>query len=169
MHARADARSQSSAILVAFFLAFMSLTSGKAICLAADQAVKEAEAITTMELKLGNGTIKAVVADTPSSRERGLLGWQTIDDNTGMLLDFVFEGIYAIHMQGMKFPIDAVWIDSTGRVLLIYENIQPNSGLTYPSLVRSRYCLELKAGSCKRLGVSMGEKVEFGRRDRTVP
>ena len=166
MHARADVCRQSSAILVAFFLAFMSLANGKAICFAADQGTKETEAVTTMELKLGNGSIKAVVADTPSSRERGLLGWQTIDDHTGMLLDFVFEGIYAIHMQGMKFPIDAVWIDSTGRVLLLYENIQPDSGLTYPSLVRSRYCLELKAGSCKRLGVSMGETIQFGARLR---
>ncbi|MEW6532003.1 MAG: DUF192 domain-containing protein [Thermodesulfobacteriota bacterium] len=166
MHARTYVRRQSSVILMAFLLAFMSLTSGKPICLAADQGAREAEAITTMELKLGNGTIKAVVADTPSSRTRGLLGWQSIDDNTGMLLDFVFEGIYAIHMQGMKFPIDAVWIDSTGRVLLVYENIQPNSGLTYPSLVRSRYCLELKAGSVKRLGLSMGNKVQFGARLR---
>jgi uncharacterized membrane protein (UPF0127 family) len=154
---------------MALLLAFMSLASGKAVCLAEDQGPNKTEAITTMQVKLGNGTVRAVVADTPSSRTRGLLGWETIDDNTGMLLDFVFDGIYAIHMQGMKFPIDAVWIDSASRILLIYENIQPNSGLTYPSLVRSRYCLELKAGSCKRLGVSMGQKVEFGRRNRSVP
>jgi len=159
-----DVRGQSNILLVGLFLAFTALSSEKVVCSAADQGAKDAEALTTMELKLGNGTVRAVVADTPSSRTRGLLGWQSIDDNTGMLLDFVFDDIYAIHMQGMKFPIDAVWMDSAGRVLLIYENIQPDSGLTYPSLVRSRYCLELKAGSVKRLGISMGQKVEFGRR-----
>jgi len=153
-------------LLASIFVVFVTLSSGKALCFAADPGANESEGVTTMELKLGNGSIKAVVADTPSSRTRGLLGWQSIDDDTGMLLDFVFDDIYAIHMQGMKFPIDAVWIDSSGRVLLVYENIQPDSGLTYPSLIRSRYCLELKAGSVKRLGVSMGDKVQFGARLR---
>ncbi|MGO9569205.1 MAG: DUF192 domain-containing protein, partial [Desulfomonilaceae bacterium] len=102
----------------------------------------------TISITLGNQTISAVVADTDASRREGLLGWGHITEETGMLLDFAMEGQYAIHMQGMKFPIDAVWIDANGLIKLIYDDITPNSGLIYPSMFPSRYCLEIKAGFC---------------------
>lgn len=116
----------------------------------------------TIPITLGNKTIHAVVADTDDSRIKGLLGWEQISEGLGMLLDFRTEGKYAIHMQGMKFPIDAVWIDGRGEIKLIYESIVPNSGLIYPSMFPCRYCLEIKAGFCKKHGVKIGQSVQFG-------
>ncbi len=119
----------------------------------------------TIAVTLGSKTIRSVVADTEAARKQGLLGWDRIDEDTGMLLDFVFEGNYAIHMQGMKFPIDALWIDKDGLIRLIYQGIQPNSGLIYPSMYPSRYCLEIKSGSCDKYGIRMGQRVDFGAAD----
>ncbi len=116
----------------------------------------------SLSMTLGNKTILAKVAENDSSRIQGLLGWTSINDETGMLLDFIFEGNYAIHMQGMKFPIDAIWIDSKGAIRLIYDDIQPNSGQVYPSMFPCRYCLEVKAGFCKKFGVKIGQNVSFG-------
>jgi uncharacterized membrane protein (UPF0127 family) len=113
-------------------------------------------------ITLGGRTIQAVVAGTDEARRQGLLGWDSIGDDTGMLLDFGTDGKYAIHMEGMKFPIDTLWIDSSGEIKLIYEEIRPNSGLTYPSMFPCAYCLEVKAGFCKRYGVRMGQRVAFG-------
>jgi len=115
----------------------------------------------TVSLLIDHLTIRAVLADTDASRTQGLLGWDSISDDLGMLLDFVFPGNYAIHMQGMKFPIDAIWIDSDGIIQLIYEEIPPNSGRIYPSMFSCRYCLEVKAGFCKRNQIKMGQKVRF--------
>jgi uncharacterized membrane protein (UPF0127 family) len=115
----------------------------------------------TMSISINRVTIRAVVADTDPTRRQGLLGWDRITDDLGMLLDFVVPGQYAIHMQGMKFPIDAIWIDSSGNIQLIYEEIPPNSGQIYPSMFPCRYCLEVKAGFCKRNQVKMGQKVKF--------
>ena len=112
---------------------------------------------------LGGKTIQAVVADTNKSRGRGLLGWETISEEQGMLLDFLREGNYAIHMETMKFPIDALWIDDRGTIRVIYDDLMPNSGLSYPSVVPCRYCLEIQAGFCKKYGVKMGDQVQFGR------
>jgi uncharacterized membrane protein (UPF0127 family) len=120
------------------------------------------ESMRTVPITVGNRTIMAVIADTEPARIRGLLGWASIRDDTGMLLDFVTEGEYAIHMQGMKFPIDALWIDSTGAIKLVYEDIRPNSGMTYPSMFPCRYCLEINAGFCRRYGVKIGQSVRFG-------
>ena len=116
----------------------------------------------SMTITLGNKTILAKVADKDSSRIEGLLGWTSINDDTGMLLDFIVPGNYAIHMQGMKFPIDAIWIDSKGEIRLIYDDIPPNSGQVYPSMFPCRYCLEVKAGFCKKFGVKIGQNVSFG-------
>ena len=116
----------------------------------------------TIPITLGNRTIHAVVADTDESRIRGLLGWERITEGLGMLVDFETQAKYAIHMQGMKFPIDAVWIDRKGEIKLIYQSIVPNSGLIYPSMFPARYCLEIKAGFCKKYGIKTGQSVQFG-------
>ena len=116
----------------------------------------------TISVTLGNQTIRAVVAETDASRRDGLLGWSQITEEKGMLLDFAMERQYAIHMQGMKFPIDAVWIDANGLIKLIYEDIAPNSGLIYPSMFPCRYCLEIKSGFCKKYGIKIGQTVQFG-------
>ena len=115
-----------------------------------------------ISITLGNRTIHAVMADTDASRREGLLGWSQITEERGMLLDFAMEQQYAIHMQGMKFPIDAVWIDAKGLIKLVYEDIAPNSGLIYSSLFPCRYCLEIKSGFCKKYGIKIGQTVQFG-------
>lgn len=115
----------------------------------------------TVSIALNQVTIRAVLADTDPARKQGLLGWNKITDDLGMLLDFLLPGQYAIHMQGMKFPIDAIWMDSEGNIKLIYQEIQPNSGQIYPSMFPCRYCLEVKAGFCKRNQITIGQKVKF--------
>jgi hypothetical protein len=115
----------------------------------------------TVSIQLNLVTIRAVVADSDPTRIKGLLGWDKITDELGMLLDFVAPRQYAIHMQGMKFPIDAIWIDAAGNIQVVYEDIPPNSGQIYPSMFPCRYCLEVNAGFCKRNQIKMGQKVKF--------
>jgi len=116
----------------------------------------------TVPITLGTKTITATLANTDSTRIKGLLDWSQIGEDQGMLLDFIRPGVFAIHMQGMKFPIDAVWIDSDGLIKLIYGQIQPNSGIVYPSLFKVRYCLEIAPGFCKKFGIKEGQKVILG-------
>jgi uncharacterized membrane protein (UPF0127 family) len=119
------------------------------------------EKLPTVKIELGSHRIIADVAATDRSRIQGLLGRIALGDDEGMLLDFVDSGLYAIHMQGMMIPIDAVWIDSEGIIRQVYEDIRPNSGKTYPSAFRCRYCLELKSGFCRQFSVRVGQKVKF--------
>jgi uncharacterized membrane protein (UPF0127 family) len=121
-----------------------------------------AAATRTVAVSLNGTVVSAVIADTDATRTQGLLGWERIEEGKGMLLDFIIPNIYAVHMQGMRFPIDAVWIDQAGSIKLVYEDIQPNSGLIFPSLFPCRYCLEIKAGTCKKYGIKAGQTVSFG-------
>jgi len=113
-------------------------------------------------VSIGEKTVEAVLANTDSSRVQGLLGWDQITDQDGMLLDFIVAGHYAIHMRGMKFPIDAIWVDNNGIVKFIYENLQPNSEQIYFSMFPCRYCLEVKAGFCKKYSIKAGQQVRLG-------
>lgn len=113
-------------------------------------------------ITLGGKTIQADVADTDELLRKGLLGRETISENEGMLLFFPLPGEYAVHMEGMKFPIDAIWIDDQDTIKLIYESIRPDAGMVFPSMFRCKYCLEVKAGFCKKFGVKVGQKVRFG-------
>jgi hypothetical protein len=131
---------------------------------AAGKPQTKAGELPTLAVTVGQKKLTASVANNDHTRRQGLLGWTSITDDQGMLLDYGIEGKHAIHMQGMKFPIDAVWMDKGGVVTLIYPEIVPNSGLTYPSIFSSRYCLELKAGFCNRHGVKIGGRVRFGTR-----
>ncbi len=126
------------------------------------QAAETPRPLSTMPITLGSKVVTASIANEDWSRVEGLLKWNAITDDQGMLLDFVIPAEYAIHMQGMKFPIDAVWIDANGTIKLIYENIQPDSGQIYASYFPCRYCLELNAGFCKRYAIKIGQTVVFG-------
>jgi uncharacterized protein len=151
----------STAVLLALGLGVaMSAPRSEDTRQAAGSRGKEGQ-LRTVSMKVGSKDIRAVVADTMPSRQEGLLRWESISDDEGMLLDFVFPDKLAIHMQGMKFPIDAVWMDAQGVIQVIYENIAPNSGQVYPSMIACRYCLELKGGFCKKYGVKTGRKVQF--------
>lgn len=113
-------------------------------------------------VSVGEKTVQAVLANTDASRVQGLLGWDRITDEEGMLLDFVTTGRYAIHMRGMKFPIDAIWIDDAGIVKLTYEDLQPNTEQIYFSIFPCRYCLEVKAGFCRKFNVKAGQQLRLG-------
>ncbi len=151
------------AVMVAALTAcLVTVTIVSRSALAAESAAHNAEAGVTIPITLGTKTIRAVPADTERARIQGLLGWDTIDYDSGMLLDFKMEGTYAIHMQGMKFPIDALWIDENNVIQIIYPSIPPDSGRIYPAFIPARYCLELKAGFCAKFGVKIGDTIVFG-------
>jgi uncharacterized membrane protein (UPF0127 family) len=119
------------------------------------------ETMRTVIVATEKGALKAHIADTEPLRLRGLLGRKVLDNDRAMLLDFIRPGHYSIHMEGMAFPIDAVWLDQRGAIVKVYHGIKPNSGIVYPSIKEARYCLETPAGAARRLGMVRGGFVKF--------
>jgi uncharacterized membrane protein (UPF0127 family)/CheY-like chemotaxis protein len=102
----------------------------------------------------GWGTVceKAVLADTPFVRMRGLLGRRNLGSGEGMLL----RPAPAIHTAFMRFPIDALFLDNEFRVLEIVEALRP---WRTASNRKARAVLELAAGEAKRRGVEQGNQL----------
>jgi uncharacterized protein len=106
-------------------------------------------------LKRENGEVvcdRCVVADSPVSRLRGLLGRSELRPGEGLLL----RPASAIHTCFMRFPIDAVFLDRDWRVVGISGDVRPwraagNRG--------AKAVLELPAGESSRRGLELGDQL----------
>jgi uncharacterized protein len=102
---------------------------------------------------LTRGTVvceRVVVADRPLRRMHGLLGRRSLPEGEGMLL----QPAPSIHTAFMRFPIDAVFLDGTLRVLRIVERLPPWRAASGP---RARAVLELSEGESARRGIEIGD------------
>jgi uncharacterized protein len=104
-------------------------------------------------LKRENGDVvcdRCVVADSPASRLRGLLGRSELRPGEGLLL----RPASAIHTCFMRFAIDAVFLDRDWRVVGISGDVRPwrTAGRRGAKAV-----LELPSGESARRGLAVGE------------
>jgi len=68
-------------------------------------------------VRIGAQRFAAEVAATPAMQERGLSGRERLAPNAGMWFVFLEAGRPGFWMQGMRFPIDLVWVNSEQRVV----------------------------------------------------
>lgn len=104
-------------------------------------------------LKRENGDVvcdRCVVAASPFSRMKGLLGRSELGPGEGLLL----RPASAIHTFFMRFPIDAVFLDRDWRVVGIAGDVAPwrTAGRKGAKAV-----LELPAGESARRGLRPGD------------
>lgn len=96
---------------------------------------------------------KIEVASTFYQRFCGLMF--RADPGDGMLL----RNVPSIHMFFMKFPIDAVFLDASGRVVKIVENVRPWVGTARAA---ARDVIELPAGKASQAGCKVGHTLKIG-------
>ena len=87
------------------------------------------------------------------ARLRGLLG-RTIPQDGGLIL----TPCNSIHTIGMRYAIDAVYLDRQGRVLRVDEAVKP--GVLCAPQRGARHVLELSAGDAKLRQILQGEVLE---------
>ena len=90
------------------------------------------------------------IADTRSSRRRGLLGRSAIH---GALL---LSKTRSVHTVGMKFAIDVAHLDADLRVLRV-TTMRPNRLGRW--VWRAQHVLEAEATTLARLGISSGTQI----------
>lgn len=87
------------------------------------------------------------------SRFKGLLGTATLEPGEGLYLD----PCSSIHMFGMKYAIDALFIDKNGLVVGLVHSIKP--GALSKVYGKARGCLELPAGTLNAGGTALGDRI----------
>jgi uncharacterized protein len=106
------------------------------------------------------------VADTPSTRETGLMCVTKMPKDYGMLFVFPNEMGLGFWMKNTLVSLDILWIGADKRVNNIAPRLKASKTDTPDDKVaraggRGMYVLELAAGEAKRRGLKVGDKLEF--------
>lgn len=93
------------------------------------------------------------VARSHWERMRGLLGRDGLTPGGGMR----FNGTNSIHMAFMRFAIDVLYLDRTGRVVKLVYDLPP---WRFSAARRAKVTVELPAGALRALDVRIGDQIE---------
>jgi protein-S-isoprenylcysteine O-methyltransferase Ste14/uncharacterized membrane protein (UPF0127 family) len=94
-------------------------------------------------------------AHTHWTRLRGLLGTTRLAPGEGLWI----KPSNQVHMFGMRYPIDVVFLDDAGRVIRLVRSLAPNR--ISPRVAGATSVLELPAGILERVALSEGDQVEI--------
>lgn len=107
----------------------------------------------TRRLLLGS---RVLWANRMLSRMRGFLFRPEPADGEGILL----SPCRGVHMLGMKFPLDVLFISRDGRVVSAFPELEP--GRRTPMQKGAHHALELPAGTIRRSGTEVGDVIAWG-------
>jgi uncharacterized membrane protein (UPF0127 family) len=149
-------------VLVAV-VAVALLTSGQPADKKTSQTASACGAYRTDRVISINGqAFNTEVASSSAAKDKGLSGRPCILPNQAMLFPFKNDGHYSFWMQGMKFPIDVIWITSGHKIAAVERDFQPSS---YPerrgNKLPAQYVMEVKANRTKELNASIGTPVSM--------
>ncbi len=97
------------------------------------------------------------LANRPWTRLKGLIGRDELMEGEGLIL----APCQAVHMYGVRYPIDVVFLDECYAVVAIYEALEP--GTRTQTHREAHYALELPVGTTTRSGLRIGDRVHLER------
>lgn len=95
------------------------------------------------------------VANSLFARMKGLLGRQSLPSGEALWI----KPCKGIHTIGMKFAIDAVFLDGANRVVALISHMPPNRLSRIHT--RAASVIELRAGTLAGANLAIGEMVEI--------
>ena len=112
-----------------------------------------------ISLRIASHSIRAAVANTPQSRERGLMQHTQLCGNCGMLFVFPKPGKYSFWMKDTPLPLSIAFIAEDGRILNIAE-MQANSTHTHSAQGNILYALEMNKSWFADHAIKAGDRVD---------
>jgi uncharacterized protein len=95
------------------------------------------------------------MADTLAARLRGFLFRRKPVTGEGLFL----APCKGVHMYGMRFPLDVLFIDQAGLVVAAHADLAP--GKRTPVYRSAMYALELPTGAIAESGTSVGDRLSW--------
>lgn len=121
-------------------------------------AVAQQPELPTIALNIGIFVIQAEVADTPITRELGLMRRRFMAQGSGMLFLFDQPAIQCMWMKNTLIPLSVAFIDERGRIVNIAD-MQPLNETSHCASRPARYALEMNQGWFKKRGIAAGTVV----------
>ncbi len=106
-------------------------------------------------------TIRIEIADTDSTRTRGLMERSTIPPDTGMLFIFPAETPQGFWMANTPYPLDIQYYRADSTLVSIAADTTPFSQETLPSDGPAQFVVEVAAGVSRRIGLVPGDRITW--------
>lgn len=106
----------------------------------------------------------AEIADTPLRRQEGYMFRREVAEQEGMIFVFPDSDFHAFWMRNTLVPLDMIWMDDDFMVIHIEPSVPPCKAdpcASYGPPRRSRYTLEVRAGSAAREGLAVGDRLRI--------
>ncbi|PWE18016.1 hypothetical protein DDZ18_05440 [Marinicauda salina] len=163
--------------LIALFAAFAFATASAAaqpVDPTARDAVVEYGGPEPVVVETDAGPVRfsAEIADTPASRQRGMMWRESIAPDEAMLFDFGQVRPVTIWMRNTLIPLDIVYIRADGTIAKVVAHAQPRSLRQLPSDFPVIGVLEIAGGRAAQAGIAPGDLVRhamFGTTEADAP
>lgn len=116
------------------------------------------ETVTVTTAK-GSFEFQTEIANTQTSRERGLMFRKTMQPDHAMLFDWGQPLVASMWMQNTYISLDMLFIAGDGTVRFVAQNTKPLSRDIVSAGIEVAAVLEVIAGTAKRIGLKPGDKV----------
>jgi uncharacterized protein len=127
--------------------------------LAGSRAPAAQEGTLEIATKSGVRLFAVELAITDEERGKGLMFRKELPDGRGMLFDFKREQQVTMWMKNTFVSLDMIFIRDDGRIARIAENTEVKSERTISSGAPVRAVLEVVAGTAKKYGIAVGDRV----------
>lgn len=106
-------------------------------------------------------TIEIEIADTDSTRARGLMERSVIPPDTGMLFVFPSAEPQSFYMASTPKSLDIQFYGPDSTLLNIAEDAVPHSFASLSSVGPAQFVVEVPAGYSRRIGLVPGDKIRW--------
>ena len=113
-----------------------------------------------MQIKINDAVVNVEVADTPATRQLGLMHRKSLPVDSGMLFVFSECEPRQFWMKDTYVPLSIAYADELGTILNI-EDMQPLNLQHTPSAGAAQYALEMNRGWFEDNGIGIGHRVEM--------
>jgi uncharacterized protein len=118
-----------------------------------------ADPLFTYPLKIKGHAIRVEVANTPQTRQTGLMFRNNLSESQGMVFVYEAEDRHAMWMKNTLIPLSVAFIDRHGRIINI-EDMEPQTEDTHMAAAPAAYSLEMNQGWFKKRGIKKGDLVQ---------
>jgi uncharacterized membrane protein (UPF0127 family) len=115
----------------------------------------------TLHTASGAQRIDIEVAESDREKAYGLMFRQSLGDSEGMLFPYPTAHEITMWMRNTFISLDMIFIRADGIVHRIETDTEPHSERIVASEGDVTGVLEMKAGSARRLGLNVGDRVEY--------
>jgi hypothetical protein len=109
-------------------------------------------------LNAGGHAIRAEVAATEESRQKGLMYRTRMAANEGMLFVFAEVGYHAMWMRNTPLPLTVAFLDDKGVIVSLHD-MEPHTETVHQAAGPVRFALEMNKGWFAARKVKVGDMI----------